>query len=64
MKKLQTNYKLTEDIQLVINEEVKDNICLKEYGENCSGILKHWGSKRNIIKELKNIISELEKFNN
>lgn len=62
MKKLQTNYKLTNDIQLVVNEEYKQHICLIELGENCSGILKHWGSKKEIIAELKDIINKLEDF--
>jgi len=64
MKKIQTNYKLTENVQMVVNEEFTEHICLIEYGENCSGILKHWGSKSEIISELKEIISQLEKFNN
>jgi len=63
LKKIQTNYKLTNNIQLLVNEEFKEHICLIEYGESCSGILKHWGSKEEILTELKKIISELEKYN-
>ncbi len=59
MKKLQTNYKLTDNVQLVVNEEYKKHICLIEFGENCSGIMKYWGSKEEIIAELQEIINKL-----
>ena len=61
MEKIQTNYKLTDNVQLVVNEEFQEHICLIEYGENCSGILKHWGSKDGIINELTEIIDKLKK---
>ena len=64
MKKIQTIYKLTENIQLVQNEEYKEHICLIESGENCSGILKHWGNIDEIIVELTEIIKKLELYKN
>ena len=63
MKKIQTNYQLTDNVQMVVNEEYKEHLCLIEFGENCSGILKHWGSKKEIIAELKEIINKLEETN-
>ena len=62
MRKIQTIYKLTDDIQLVQNEEFKEHISLIEFGEPCSGILKHWGSKTLILKELNEIIAKLENY--
>ena len=64
LKKIQTNYMLTENVQLVVNEEYPENICLIEYGENCSGVLKRWFNKSEMIKELKQIICALENYNN
>lgn len=63
MKKIQTTYELTKNIQLVQNEEFKEHISLIEYGEPCSGILKHWGSKTEILRELNEIIAKLEAYN-
>jgi len=64
MKKLQTTYQLTNDIQLIKNEELGDHICLINFGETCSGILKYWGTKEKIIKDLENIIKKLKSFKN
>ena len=62
MKKIQTIYELTKNIQLVQNEEFKEHISLIEFGEPCSGILKHWGSIKEIKKELESIIIGLELY--
>ncbi len=61
-KKIQTIYRLTENVQLIQNDEFDNHICLIEYGEPCSGILKHWGSVNELIKELRNIADKLEKW--
>ena len=61
-EKIETRYALGMNCQLIVNEEVKDNMCLVDLGEPCSGILKHWGSKKQLINELKLIIKELEDF--
>lgn len=55
MKKAHTMY--SADIRdgiamLTVNEEVDDNVSLHEWGEPCSGILKHWGTHRELINEL------------
>jgi len=62
MKKLSTTYNLSTYTLLTVNEEVKDHMSIHDYGEPCSGILKHWGSKSELIKELKEIIMLLEEF--
>lgn len=60
MKKIETRYKLTNNVILVQNEEYTPHINLVEYGENCSGILKYWGTKEEIINELQEIINKLK----
>jgi len=64
---MQTTYQLTNKIQLIHNEEYKEHICLVELrginGEPCSGILKHWGSKDELIEELKEVLAELYNVN-
>jgi hypothetical protein len=61
MKKITTIYQLTENVQLVQNEQF-NHISLVEYGEPCSGILKHWGTKAEILRELNEIIAKLENY--
>lgn len=65
MKKLSETYQLIENkrwsVQMTINKELGDHVSIHEFGEPCSGILKHWGSKKDLIKELENIIEELKK---
>ena len=63
MKKIETRYVLTDNLYLIINEEVKDHMCLVEFGEPCSGILRHWGSQDDLVVELKKIIEKLEDIN-
>lgn len=60
MKKISTTYRLTDEVQMIVNEEFPDHICLINYGEACSGILKHWGTKKTIIRELEDIIKKLK----
>jgi len=60
MKKTQTVYKLTENVMMTVNEETGDHISIHDYGEPCSGIVKHWGTKKEIIKELESIITALK----
>ena len=64
MKKTQTTYFHAKNPSFYIakNEEVEDNISIYEGIEPCSGIVRHWGSKESIIKELKAIIAVLEKW--
>ena len=62
-KKLSTTYKLTEDVQLIQDEECDNNISLVNFGyEPCTGILKHWGSTTQHIAELREIIKALEEW--
>ena len=61
MKKIQTTYQLTDDTLLTVNEEFTDHVSVHGYGDPCSGILKHWATRKSIIKELQTIIAALEK---
>lgn len=63
MKKIQTIYELTPTIKMVVNEEFEDHICLIEYGDTCSGIMRHWGVKKDIIDELMEVVKKLEESN-
>lgn len=60
MKKTSTTYSITSDTLLTVNEQFSSHISIHSYGEPCSGIIKHWGTKEEIITELKTIINALE----
>lgn len=66
MKKIRTTYTLVENQRwscyLTENNEVKNNYSIHDFGEPCSGVIKHWGTKEAIIKELEAIIKELKKL--
>ncbi len=66
MKKVTTTYVSSEKslkaILITVNEEVKDHISIHDYGEPCSGILKHWGSSKQLIKELESIIKAIKEL--
>ena len=65
MKKLETRYELTADTQLIINHESVDCISVVNFGDPCSGMLKQWGTRKEIIKKLRQIADLIEKnFNN
>lgn len=60
VKKTMTTYSLGNNHQLLVNEEYPDHMCLIEYGEACSGVLKHWGSRKQLVTELKLLVEYLE----
>ena len=62
MKKTSTTYKIFHDIFLTVDEESAGHVSIHEYGEPCSGILKHWNDINGHIAELGMIIHELKKF--
>jgi hypothetical protein len=62
IKKIQSSYSLGNNFVLHVNEEFPDHMSVTEFGEPCSGILKHWGSKRQLIGELKSLVIFLEGF--
>ena len=43
-----------------ISLERGNHISVHDHGEPCGGILRHWGTKEALIKELQQIIKELE----
>lgn len=45
-----------------MNEEVKDYISIHDFGEPCSGVLKHWGSSKSLIKELEELIDAIREL--
>ena len=59
LKKIQTTYNIN-NLCITVNEEYPDHISVHEYGEPCSGVLKRWVSKEEIIKELENIIKAIK----
>ena len=61
MKKVQTIYS-NHNFCIAVSEETDNHISVYEGIEPCSGVLKHWGSKEELIKELKDIIKEVEKI--
>lgn len=61
MKKIQTTYSSNDSrFCVAINEEYPDHISVYEHGEPCSGVLRHWGSKKELIKELEDIIKAIK----
>jgi hypothetical protein len=63
MKKTATTY-CNAKFCITINEEIKDSVYISvhNFGEPCNGILKHWGTRESLIKELEEIISEIKKI--
>jgi hypothetical protein len=59
MKKVQTTYQGQYGTYHV-SEEVKNHLSVTSFGEPCSGVLRHWGTKEELINELNGIIKELE----
>jgi hypothetical protein len=66
MKKVQSTYTLVENhrwtVLLTKNEEDENSYSIHEYGEPCSGVIKHWASKEDHIALLERIIKELNKL--
>ena len=63
MNKTQTTYVSgIGGFYITVNEEVKDHMSVHKYGEPCSGVLRHWGSKKELIKELKGIIKSIKEL--
>lgn len=63
MKKIKTTYS-NDNFCITVNDEVFNHLSVHDCGEPCSGILKHWGTKRELLDELKGIIKVLEDFEN
>lgn len=66
MNKIETKYLLVENQRwsVYLTESHESDIkrySVHEIGEPCSGVLKHWDTKENLIKDLQKIISKLEK---
>lgn len=63
MKKVQTVY-VSKDhkFNIAVNEEFKDHLSVYSGFEPCSGLVRHWGRKDEIIKELEGIVEVLKKF--
>lgn len=61
MKLVSTTY-ASDNFSITVDEEVQDHISVHEYGEPCSGVLKHWGSKAELIEELEEIIGAIKKL--
>jgi len=61
MKKVLTTYSNTE-FSISVNEEYPEHISVHQFGEPCSGILKHWGTRADIIKELEAVIRAVKKI--
>ncbi len=59
MKKVQTVYS-DYLVHITVSEETDDHMSVHSYGEPCSGVLRHWGSRAKLIKELKDIIRAIE----
>lgn len=49
-------------VSIAVNEEVGDHYSVFEYGEPCSGVLKHWGTKNQLIGELKDLINIIKEL--
>lgn len=47
---------------LTANEEAKPYVSIHEYGEPCSGVLKHWGTPEELIAECEHIIKILKAY--
>lgn len=66
MKKVQTTYKLVDNNRwsalLTKNEESEGSYSIHDYGEPCSGLLKHWDTIPNHITFFEKIIKALQAY--
>lgn len=66
MKKIQTTYVLVDNVRwsalVTKNEESENSYSIHDYGEACSGLLKHWDTLDNHIEFFEKIIKELKKL--
>ncbi len=66
MKKVQTTYVITDNQKwsalLTKNEESENRYSIHDYGEPCSGVLKHWDTLENHIAFLEKVVKELKKL--
>lgn len=66
MKKVRTTFILVANQRwsalLTKNEEDENSYSIHEYGEPCSGVLKHWDTKENHIAFFEKCIKELKKL--
>lgn len=66
MKKTSTTYELVSNMKwsalLTKNEESENSYSIHDYGEPCSGVLKHWDTIENHIGFFEKIIKELKKI--
>lgn len=61
LKKVLTTY-ANQEFCISINEEFKNHMSIHDGGEPCSGVLRHWGTKQELIKKLKSIIDSLNEI--
>ena len=65
MKKITTEYVLLDNdnwsVYVTVDEQEK-RISLHSLGEPCNGILRHWGTKEELIIELNAIVESLKKM--
>jgi len=60
MKKILTTY-ANNTVCITVNEESAEHISVHDLsGEPCSGILKHWGTRAALIRELETIIISIK----
>jgi hypothetical protein len=69
MKKTSTTYSTVDTgdsrvINITINEEYPAHISVHDYGEPCSGFLKHWGTREQLIRELEKTIEAIKELPN
>ena len=65
MKKSQTIYSVRKkdfSFCVAVNAESPGYISVYDGIEPCSGVLRHWGTREQFIKELETIISEIKKM--
>jgi len=64
MKKIYTVYAANKagGAFITVAEDTQDHISVHDYGEPCSGVLKHWGTRAELIKELEGIIRAINEL--
>ncbi len=68
MKKISTTYSVTNlsrarSFEITVSEDVGfKHVSVHDGGEPCSGILRHWGSPKDLISELEEVIEALKEI--
>lgn len=64
LTKINTEYAVEHTNLVITANEEYPHVSIHEYGEPCSGVLRHWGTVDELVEECEKIIKALKAFKN